>query len=143
VSFLYRRERACPREQRRSIGSASEGKGPGPRTAERPGRGRPKPINAVYISGVLADDPIRDTGRDGQPLMLLQVAFRAPDPSDADERDPMATTELEVPAPLLRAHGRKPVVGQEVLAVGQLSGGGGVLVHDLYWGLAPSDGRPT
>ena len=107
----------------------------------RVGRRSPEPVNAVYVGGVLADDPIRDLDRDGQPVMLLQVAFRAPDPLDADERGAVATTEIEVPVRLLEVHGRGPVVGQELLAVGRLSGGGGVLVHDLQWGLAPGSGR--
>jgi hypothetical protein len=62
-------------------------------------------VNWIYLSGVLADEPIEDKGRDGAPLTLLTVAFPAPDASETQERMEVASCEVEVPP---RCRGRTP-----------------------------------
>jgi len=148
VSFLGRRREACRRKLRgtdsspsperqgtRARSGAHGGRLPHPGVAgARAGLGAPKHVNSAWISGVIADDPVHDIGRDGRPVKLLLVAFPAPDPVEEDEA---ASTELEVPVLLLEKYGKEPIRGQEVFAVGRLSGGGGVFVSELHLGPMP------
>jgi hypothetical protein len=91
----------------------------------------------VFLSGVLADDPQVDVGRDGEPLTLLLIAFPAPDPRDAQLPPETAISEIEVPAEVLERHGRKPRVGETIFVTAQLSGGGGVIATELHSGPPP------
>jgi hypothetical protein len=94
-------------------------------------------VNWLYLSGVLADEPTEDKGRDGEPLTLLTVAFPAPDASGTQERMEVASCEVEVPAAVSSMHGRKLRVGDSILFTGQLSGGGGVIATQLHSGPPP------
>lgn len=94
-------------------------------------------LNRVFLSGVLADDPQVDIGRDGEALMLLMIAFPAPDSRDTQRPPETAISEIEVPAEVLERHGRKPRVGETIFVTAQLSGGGGVLATELHSGPLP------
>lgn len=87
----------------------------------------------MFLSGVLADDPQTDVGRDGEPLTLLLIAFLAPDPRDAQAPE-TAISEVEVPQPVLEQHGAPLRVGEPIFVTAQLSGGGGVLALELHSG---------
>lgn len=92
----------------------------------------------MFLSGVLADDPRAEVGRDGNPVALLLVAFPAPDSRDTQERPETAISEIEVPEEVLERHGRKLRVGAAIFVTAQLSGGGGVLATEIHSG-PPSD----
>jgi Single-strand binding protein family len=102
----------------------------------RQGQSR-KPLNRVYLSGVLAADPQRDKGRDGEPVFLLLIAFPAPDPLETTPRAETAICEVEIPAPLAEEHRTELRAGESILITGCLTGGGGVLVSELHSGPAP------
>jgi hypothetical protein len=90
--------------------------------------------NCLYLSGVLAADPIEDRGRDGEPVDLLTIAFPAPDASDTRERVEISSCEVEVPAGVVGSHDDELRTGTPVFITGQLSGGGGVIATELHSG---------
>jgi hypothetical protein len=93
-------------------------------------------VNRLFLSGVLAADPLGDVGRDGEPVTLLLVAFPAPDTPETRECPEAASCEVEVPE---QAAGRKASelrAGATVLVTGQLSGGGGVIATEIHSGPA-------
>src|SRR5215208_6812702 len=126
MSFLPRLRQACGGKRQGSSvpDDALCGQSQDPRLA----------VNWLYLSGVLATDPIEDKGRDGEPLTLLTVAFPAPDASETREGMEVASCEVEVPAVVSRMHGGRLRVGDSILFTGQLSGGGGVIATQLYSG---------
>jgi hypothetical protein len=125
--LLPRPRNACQREHR---GSAGARQGQDPRLQ----------LNRLFLSGVLAADPQRDEGRDGEPVTLLLVAFPAPDSADTRERAEIASCEIEVPAGVADRHGEELRAGDAVFITGQLSGGGGVIATELHLGPAPGPG---
>ncbi len=90
-------------------------------------------LNAVYLSGVLADDPQSDSDRAGEPVTLLTVAFLAPDPLPSDAPT-AASCEVEVPAAIAAEAGGELQLGAPVFITGSLSGGGGVLASSVRAG---------
>jgi Single-strand binding protein family len=96
-------------------------------------------LNRLFLSGVLAADPQRDEGRDGEPVTLLLVAFPAPDARDSSERVETASCEVEVPHPVAERYGRELRAGDAIFVTGQLSGGGGVVATEVHSGPAPGD----
>lgn len=101
------------------------------------GQGSQLGINRVYLSGVIADDPQQDKGRDGNPVTLLVVAFPAPDAKDTEERTETASNEVEVPERVVRRHRKELRAGGSIFITGHLSGGGGVLVTEIHLGPPP------
>jgi hypothetical protein len=100
-------------------------------------------LNRVYLSGVLAADPQRDRGRDGEPVALLLVAFPAPDQGEGAERCETASAEVEVPSQVAGVHSEELRAGRSILITGQLSGGGGVIATEIYLGSPPHEtGEP-
>jgi hypothetical protein len=93
-------------------------------------------LNRLFLSGVLAADPQRDRGRDGEPVTLLLVAFPAPDASDT-ERFPVASCEVEVPDGASGRQAGKLRSGEAIFITGQLSGGGGVIATEVRSGPPP------
>lgn len=93
-------------------------------------------LNRLFLSGVLAADPLQDEGRDGEPVALLLIAFPAPEARDG-ERPETASCEVEVPASLAERHSRKLRAGDSIFITGQLSGGGGVLALEIHSGPPP------
>jgi single-stranded DNA-binding protein len=91
----------------------------------------------VYLSGVLAADPQRDQGRDGEPVALLLVAFPAPDDSASAERPETASCEVEVPERVAEVHSEELRAGGSIFITGQLSGGGGVIASEIHSGPPP------
>jgi hypothetical protein len=109
------------------VGAASALNGLDPRLA----------LNRLYLSGVLAADPIEDKGRDGDPVALLLIAFPAPDAKDTQERAETASCEIEVPLGVSKGHAKKLRAGEPIFVTGQLSGGGGVIATELHSGPPP------
>jgi Single-strand binding protein family len=103
------------------------------------GEDSPLALNRLYLSGVLAADPLEDKGRDGDPVTLLLIAFPAPDARDTRERVETANCEVEVPLGVSRNHAEKLRVGESVFVTGQLSGGGGVIATELHSGPPPGE----
>lgn len=97
-------------------------------------------LNRLFLSGVLAAEPLEDVGRDGDPVTLLLIAFPAPDSADARERLETASCEVEVPERVLERHGEQLRAGNAVFVTGQLSGGGGVIATELHSGPVPEHG---
>jgi hypothetical protein len=102
-----------------------------------PGQDSRLELNRVFLSGVLADDPRADVGRDGNPVLLLLVAFPAPDARDAQRLPETAICEIEVPEEVLERHGKGLRVGGVIFVTAQLSGGGGVLATEIHSGPPP------
>ena len=100
-------------------------------------------LNRLFLSGVLAADPVRERGRDGDPVTLLLLAFPAPDARDTQERSETASCEVEVPEHVAEKHGGKLRAGESVFVTGQLSGGGGVIATELHSGPPPDRAAPT
>jgi hypothetical protein len=98
-------------------------------------------LNRLFLSGVLAADPQRDRGRDGEPVTLLLVAFPAPDASDA-ERFPVASCEVEVPERISGGQAGKLRSGEAIFITGQLSGGGGIIATEVRSGPPPEEAKP-
>lgn len=93
-------------------------------------------MNCVYLSGVLAADPQADRGRDGNPVVLLLLAFPAPDTPNTVEGVETASCEVEVPAAVARRCAVKLRAGQPILLTGQLTGGGGVMATEVLTGVS-------
>jgi Single-strand binding protein family len=104
------------------------------------GHGLQAGLNRVYLSGVLAADPQRDRGRDGEPVALLLVAFPAPDDTDTAVRPEIASCEVEVPGHVAEVHSEKLRAGRSIFIAGQLSGGGGVIATRVRSGPPPAPG---
>jgi len=94
--------------------------------------------NRVYLSGILAAEPLTDQGRDGEPVVVLLLAFPAPDANSSLERVETASCEIEVPADVVDRHGGKLQAGWSVFIAGQLTGGGGVIANELHSGPPPA-----
>jgi hypothetical protein len=98
-------------------------------------------LNRLFLSGVLAADPQRDEGRDGNPVTLLLVAFPAPDARDTEERLETASCEVEVPEHVVGRHPKELRAGGSIFIAGQLSGGGGVIATEIHSGPVPGPDR--
>lgn len=103
------------------------------------GQGSERGLNRLYLSGVLAADPQRDRGRDGEPVALLLVVFPAPDDSGGRERPETASCEVEVPKQVAEVHSEELHAGRSVFITGQLSGGGGVIATEIHSGPPPDE----
>lgn len=104
-----------------------------------PGQESQRVLNCVYLSGVLAADPQRDRGREGEPVALLLVAFPAPDEGDSAERPETASCEVEVPGHVAEVHSEELRAERSIFIAGQLSGGGGVIATELRTGPPPEE----
>jgi hypothetical protein len=82
-------------------------------------------------------DPQRDKGRDGEPVLLLLIAFPAPDPLETTPRAETAICEVEVPAPLAEEHRTELRAGESIFITGRLTGGGGIRASEVHSGPAP------
>jgi len=102
-----------------------------------PGQEPQRGLNRLHLSGVLAADPQRDRGRDGEPVALLLVAFPAPDDSGGGERPETASCEVEVPDQVAEVHSEELRAGRSIFITGQLSGGGGVIATEIHSGPPP------
>jgi Single-strand binding protein family len=157
MSPFQRFRQSCRRDHQGSVDAAPAGArvGQGPSAATDalcghpllragaagapPGQESQRGLNRVYLSGVLAADPQRDKGRDGEPVALLLVAFPAPDDSGATERPETASCEVEVPERVAEVHSEELRAGRPVFVTGQLSGGGGVIAAEIRSGPAPAE----
>src|SRR5262245_54965771 len=136
---------------RRGSGSPSLAAGQGPSANGNARNGHPpvggeagahhgqslKPPNSVFLGGVLAADPQPDRGRDGRPVLLLLIAFPAPDQLDTAAGTEAASCEVEVPQPVAERNGRLEA-GETVFITGSVSGGGGILASAIRSGPAPN-----
>jgi single-stranded DNA-binding protein len=103
----------------------------------RQGQGPRLGLNRLYLSGVLAAEPQRDKGRDGEAVMLLLIAFPAPDASDRTQRPETASCEVEVPGWVAEGRGTELRAGEAIFITGQLSGGGGIIATEIHSGPPP------
>jgi hypothetical protein len=100
-------------------------------------------MNRVFLSGVLADDPQQGRDRNGEPVLLLKVAFPAPGTRDTPSDVEVALESVEVPEKVAERHRDELSVGEAIFFAGQLSGGDGLIVTEIYPGLPPgSASRP-
>jgi Single-strand binding protein family len=98
-------------------------------------------LNRLFLSGILAEDPRHDKGRDGNPVTLLLVAFPAPDTSDTYEHSETASCEIEVPERVAERNAMQLRAGGSIFITGQLSGGGGVIATEIHSGPSPDEGE--
>jgi single-stranded DNA-binding protein len=96
-------------------------------------------INRLFLSGILAANPQKDQGRDGNPVTLLLVAFPAPDARDSEERLETASCEVEAPASVAERYVGKLRAGDSIFVTGQLSGGGGMIAIEIHSGPPPRE----
>lgn len=160
MSPFQRLREACRRDPRASADAASASArwGQGPSAAAdalsgRPslltgaagaprGQGSQPELNRVYLSGILADDPQRDRDRNGDPLLLLRIAFAAPDSRDTRLGVEAVLQEIEVPERVAERHRGKLGIGASIFVTGQMSGGGGVLATEVHSGPPPASVAP-
>jgi hypothetical protein len=88
----------------------------------------------VFLSAVLVADPLKDVGRDGEPVTLLLVAFPAPDTPETREYSEAASCEVEVPEHVAEPRRGELRAGVAILITGLLSGGGGVIATEIRLG---------
>ena len=98
-------------------------------------------LNRVFLSGILAGEPLRDRDRDGAPVLLLRIAFPAPDTRDTRKGVEAALEEIEVPEPIAEGHRDELRLGASIFITGQLSGGGGVIATELHSGPPGAEGQ--
>ncbi|HYJ22943.1 MAG TPA: hypothetical protein VEW07_13085 [Solirubrobacterales bacterium] len=92
----------------------------------------------MFLSGVLADDPQQDKDRNGDPVVLLMVAFPAPDTRDTRLGVEAVLEEIEVPEEVARnAVCNELRLGDSIFVTGQLVGGGGVIATEIHSGPPP------
>jgi single-stranded DNA-binding protein len=96
-------------------------------------------LNNLYLGGVLAADPQRDIGRDGEPVALLVVAFPAPDDCENAEWPEAASCEVEVPENVAEVHDEELRAGALIFITGQLNGGGRVIATEVHSGPPPAE----
>jgi Single-strand binding protein family len=85
-------------------------------------------VNRAVVSGLLAADPQRDRSREGDPVTILLLSFRAPD----QWARPVSTCcEVEVPDAVADRHRRQLRAGRRVWVAGQLTGVGGLWATSL------------
>jgi primosomal replication protein N len=85
-------------------------------------------VNRAVLSGLLAADPQRDRSREGDPVTILLLSFRAP---DQWARPVLTCCEIEVPDAVADRHRRELRAGRRVWVVGQLTGAGGLWATSL------------
>ena len=152
MSLFPRLRQTCRRDHRGPAGAGAVGQGPSASAgalgghppaggaADAPHGQDPRLVlNRLFLSGILAADPLQDEGRDGDPVTLLLIAFPAPDAREAAERVETASCEVEVPAPVAARHGGKLRACDAVFVTGQLSGGGGVIATQIHSGPPPDE----
>jgi len=88
-------------------------------------------VNVVKFTGVVAEDPIGETSRLGEPVTLLMVDFPVPYPREVAERRRSACCSVEVPQALAAELAGRVEKGTEVFVCGHLAGGGDVLATSL------------
>jgi len=80
-------------------------------------------INHVVLTGLIAAEPQRDRGRDGEPVTALLVSFPAPDES---ARWGSACCEVEVLDEIAERHRKGLRAGAAILIAGEMTGAGGI-----------------
>jgi hypothetical protein len=98
-------------------------------------------LNRVFLSGILADDPQEDKDRNGDPVILLKVAFPAPDTRDTCKGVEAVLDEIEVPKHVADHHRGELRLGKSIFVTGQLSGGGGIIATEVHSGHPPDPGE--
>lgn len=78
-------------------------------------------VNQAVLSGLIAAEPLRDTGRDGDPITVLLLSFDAP---DERAREGSTCCEVEVPDSIADRQRRRLHVGRRIRVTGQLTGNG-------------------
>jgi hypothetical protein len=131
MSLLARFRQAC-RTGPRGPADAGDARG-------RQGPDQRLGLNRAFLSGVLAEDPRRDKDRNGDPVLLLIVAFPAPDTREGRPGLEPALQEIEVPEEVAGRHRGELRLGESVFVTGPLSGGGGIIATEVHSG-PPPDG---
>lgn len=89
-------------------------------------------VNRLFLSGVLAADPVEDKDLDGNPVTLLLIVFTAP---DSGKTRGLLMREIEVPEGVTRRHGKTLRAGDWVYVSGQLNGGdSGIVATEIRQG---------
>jgi hypothetical protein len=77
--------------------------------------------NVALLSGTIVEEPLRDKGREGDPITVLLVSFDAP-----DEKERQALCEVEVPDEIADEQRPQLRVGRRLVVLGRLTGAGGL-----------------
>jgi hypothetical protein len=84
-------------------------------------------INELLLAGIVMEEPTRDIAPNGEKIVLLQVAFLAPDSPETVPEPEIACCEIEVPADRCLSD----LAGKAIIVSGTLTGGGGVLAREI------------
>jgi Single-strand binding protein family len=121
MSFFPRPRQAC---------QPVKGPGPGPTLSAGDGSPVELPLpdpneeaNVALLSGTIAEEPLRDKSRDGDPVTVLLVAFDAP---DEKARGTVAVCDVEVPDEIADIHRKALRAGRRLVVLGRLTGAGGL-----------------
>ena len=79
--------------------------------------------NLAIVTGTIMEEPIRERSRDGQPVTVLLVGFKAP---DEEARDYTACLEVEALDSIAESQRSLLRVGRRLAVVGRLTGAGGL-----------------
>jgi hypothetical protein len=79
--------------------------------------------NVALLSGMIAEEPVQDKSRDGEPVTVLLLAFDAP---DERARGATACCEVEVPDEIADRQRRQLRAGGRLVVLGRLTGAGGL-----------------
>jgi len=79
--------------------------------------------NVALLSGTIAEEPLRDKDRSGDPVTVLLVAFDAP---DEKARGTVAVCDVEVPDEIANIHRKALRAGKRLVVLGRLTGAGGL-----------------
>jgi hypothetical protein len=94
--------------------------------------------NMALVTGTIMQEPIRDRSRDGQPVTVLLVGFKAPDEEANDY-----TACLEIEALDSIAESQRGVLhrGRRLAVLGRLTGAGGIWAIALLGDAPKSSGH--
>lgn len=92
-------------------------------------------INRAVLSGLITAEPQRDKSRDGDPITVLLVSFKAP---DQRSHHASACCEIEVPDELADPHRRRLRTGMRVAVIGELTGAGGLWASHIITARPPA-----
>jgi hypothetical protein len=79
--------------------------------------------NLAMVTGTIMEEPIRDRNRNGQPVTVLLVGFKAP---DEEAHDYTACLEVEALDSIAESQRSLLRIGRRLAVIGRLTGAGGL-----------------
>jgi hypothetical protein len=79
--------------------------------------------NLAMVTGTIMEEPIRDRSRNGQPVTVLLIGFKAP---DEEAHDYTACLEVEALDSIAESQRSLLRIGRRLAVIGRLTGAGGL-----------------